>query len=149
MYANAGSRHGNGIYSRPTTLNFQPNHTRRMSHTISTITITVPSKPKPNIAPPGGHTGHQSYPYRHDRPGFRLSSDQNQTDHRNGIYVRSVECVVVLIRICRCARVHAKSFGFSRKTSEGKYLRGSSQSGQVTPRDEENQVPTQRCEARP
>src|ERR1017187_474366 len=26
-----------------------------------------------------GHIGHQGYPCRHDRPGFRLSSDQNQT----------------------------------------------------------------------
>ena len=66
-------------YSRPTTLNSQPNHTRRTIHTISTITIIVPTKPKPNIAPPSGHIGHQGYPYRHDRPGFRLSSDQNQT----------------------------------------------------------------------
>jgi hypothetical protein len=79
MHANAGSRHGNGIYSRPTTLHSQPNHTRRMSHTISTITIIVPTTPKPNIAPPSGHIGHQGYPCRHDRPGFRLSSDQNQT----------------------------------------------------------------------
>jgi len=79
IHANAGSRHGNGIYSRPTTLHSQPNHTRRMSHTISTITITVPTKPKPNIAPPSEHIGHQGYPYRHNRHGFRLSSDQNQT----------------------------------------------------------------------
>jgi hypothetical protein len=78
MHANAGSRRGNRTYSRPTTLNSQPNHARRMSHTITTITITVPNKPIPNIAPPGGHIGHQSCPYRHDRPGFRLSSDQNQ-----------------------------------------------------------------------
>ena len=79
MHANAGSRHGNGIYSRPTTLHSQPNHTRRMSHTTSTITITVPTTPKPNIAPPSGHIGHQGCPCRHGRPGFRLSSDQNQT----------------------------------------------------------------------
>jgi hypothetical protein len=98
MHANAGSRHGNGTNSRPTTLNSQPNHVRRTSHTISTITIIVPTKPKPNIAPPDGHIGHQGYPCRHDRPGFRLSSEQNQTDHRNGIYARSVECIVVLIR---------------------------------------------------
>jgi hypothetical protein len=122
MHTNAGSRHSNGTNSRPTTLNSQPNHVRRTSHTISTITIIVPTKPKPNIAPPGGHIGHQGYPYRHDRPGFRLSSEQNQTDHRNGIYARSVECIVVLIRICRCARVPPRSFGFPRKDSEGKYL---------------------------
>jgi hypothetical protein len=176
MYANAGSRHGNGTYSRPTTLNSQPNHARRTSHTTTTITIIVPTKPKPNIAPPGGHIGHQGYPYRHDRPGFRLSSDQNQTITRivemgsvrspacfawvtgfqslvnwkaRGLCARSGKCIVVPIGICRCARVPARSFGFPRKTSEGNYLRGSSQSGQVTPRDEENQVPTQRCEARP
>src|ERR1035438_8417257 len=51
-------------------LNFQPNHTRRMSHTISTITIIVPTKPKPNIAPPSGYIGHQGYPCRHDRSDF-------------------------------------------------------------------------------
>jgi len=50
------------------------NHTRRMSHTISTITIIVPTKPKPNISPPSGHIGHQRYPYSDDRPasGCRL-----------------------------------------------------------------------------
>lgn len=83
MHANAGSRHGNAIYSRPTTLHSQPNHTRRMSHTISTITIIVPTTPKPNVAPPSGHIGHQGYPCRYDRPGFRLSSDQNQTMTRS------------------------------------------------------------------
>jgi hypothetical protein len=71
--------HGSGTYSRPSTLNAQSNHTRRMSHTTSTITIIVPTKPKPNIAPPRGYIGHQGYPCGHDRPGFRLSSDQNKT----------------------------------------------------------------------
>jgi hypothetical protein len=122
MHANAGSRHGNGTYSRPTTLNSQPNHTRRMSHTIRTITIIVPTIPIPNIAPPRGHIAHHGCPCRHDRSGFRLLSEQNQTDHRNGICARSVEYVVVLIRICRCARVPPRSFGFPRKDSEGKYL---------------------------
>jgi len=60
-------------------LNSRENHARRMSHTISTITIIVPTTPKPNIAPPSGHIGHQGDPWRHDRPGFRLSSDQNGT----------------------------------------------------------------------
>jgi len=50
------------------------NHARRMSHTITTITIIVPTKPKPNISPPGVHIGHQGHPCRHDRPdsGCRL-----------------------------------------------------------------------------
>jgi len=39
-----------------------------MSHTITTITIIVPTKPKPNISPPRGHIGQQGYPCRHDRP---------------------------------------------------------------------------------
>ena len=121
MHANAGSRHGNGTYSLPTTLNSQPNHTRRMSHTIRTITIIVPTIPIPNIAPPRGHIAHQGCPCRHDRSGFRLLSEQNQTDHRNGICARSVEYVVVLIRICRCTRVPPRPFGFPRKDSEGKY----------------------------
>jgi hypothetical protein len=60
-------------------LHSQPNHTRRMSHTTTTITIIVPTIPKPNIAPPRGHIAHQGCPCRHDRPGFRLLSDQNQT----------------------------------------------------------------------
>jgi hypothetical protein len=54
-------------------------YTRRMSHTTNTITIIVPTKPKPNIAPPSGHIGHQGYPCRHNRTGFWLSSDQNRT----------------------------------------------------------------------
>ena len=131
IHVNARSRHGNGAYSRPTTLNSQPNHARRTSHTTTTITMIVPTIPKPNIAPPGGHIGHQGYPCRHDRPGFRQSSEQNQTDHRNGIYARSVECIVVLIRICRCARVPPRSFGFPRKDSEGKYLRCILQRGRL------------------
>ena len=93
MHANARSRHGNGIYSRPTTLNSRPNHRRRTSHTTSTITIIVPNKPKPNIAPPSGHIGHQGYPCRHDRPGFRLSSDQNQPISRI-IETGSVICAI-------------------------------------------------------
>src|ERR1035438_6089143 len=50
------------------------NHARRMSHTTSTITITVPTKPIPNISPPSRLIGHQGYPYSHDRPdsGCRL-----------------------------------------------------------------------------
>src|SRR5450631_3987373 len=53
-----------------------------MSHTISTITIIVPTKPKPNISPPSGHLGHQAYPCRHDRPdsGCRLI----KTSHHHG-----------------------------------------------------------------
>ena len=35
------------------------------------------------------------------------------------------------------------AFGFSRKTSEGKYLCCSSQRGQVISRDEEDQIPAQ------
>jgi hypothetical protein len=101
MHANARSRHGNGIYSRPTTLNSRPNHRRRTSHTTSTITIIVPTKPKPNIAPPSGHIGHQGYPCRHDRPGFRLSSDQNQT------ITRIIEMGSVRSPTC-CAWITAK-----------------------------------------
>ncbi len=44
-----------------------PPHTRRTSHTMSKITIIVPTKPRPNIAPPSGHRA-QGYPCRHDRP---------------------------------------------------------------------------------
>jgi len=63
------------------------NHTRRTSHTISTITIIVPTKPKPNISPPSGYIGHQGYPCRYDRPdsGCRLIKTSHITDHRNGI----------------------------------------------------------------
>jgi hypothetical protein len=35
-----------------------------MSHTTSTITMIVPTKPKPNISPPNGYKGHQGYPCR-------------------------------------------------------------------------------------
>ena len=31
------------------------------------------------MTPPSGHIAHQCYPPSHDRPGFRLLSDQNQT----------------------------------------------------------------------
>ena len=87
MHANAGSRHGNGTNSRPTDLNSQPNHTRRISHTITTITMIVPTKPKPNISPPSGHMGYQGYPCSDDRPdsGCRLIKTSHITDHRNGI----------------------------------------------------------------
>jgi hypothetical protein len=52
-----------------------PLHTRRTSHTITRITIIVPTTPRPNIVPPVEHVGHRSHPYRHDGPGsgFRLS----------------------------------------------------------------------------
>ena len=58
------------------------NHARRMSHTTSTITMIVPTKPKPNISPPSGHMGHQGYPCRHDRSdsGCRLI----ETSHDHG-----------------------------------------------------------------
>jgi hypothetical protein len=38
-----------------------------MSHTIRTITIIVPTKPIPNISPPGERSGHQVNPYGKDR----------------------------------------------------------------------------------
>jgi hypothetical protein len=54
--------------------------------------------PKPNITPPSGHIAHQCYPRSHDRPRFRLLSDQNQTITRIVELgsVRSPTCALAL-----------------------------------------------------